>query len=97
MKIITVQKIGYNHPSQANWSYEIFTIGTIDTDKGYNMSYTVKSAFGGDSRLANALRNINIEPCHLKGVLECPKITGVSKMLDVESKEMLEIIKDFLK
>lgn len=98
MKIITISKIGYNQPSQANWSYRIWKIDTIDTNSTYNMAYTVKETFGGDSRLRNKFKEqTNFEILETKGVPQCPKVTGVSKMLDIESDEILAILTDFIK
>jgi len=50
MKVETIQliKTGWYHPSNANWSYEIFML--IDAT-GAKLYY---STFGGDSRLANS-------------------------------------------
>jgi len=96
MKIITYSKIGYNHPSQANWSYGIFKIDLIDTHSDCCMSYTCKETFGGDLRFYNTLKDLNITIIKTKEVFNCPKITGISKMLDLESQELLEIIKEFI-
>lgn len=100
MKIITISQIGYNHPSQANWSYSIFKIDTIDTTKEYNMSYTIKEAFTSDSQLARELSDI------LKTKIVCSKsvytgtgtqkITGISKIPNSTDKELINNLKDFL-
>lgn len=96
-KIITISKIGYNHPSQANWSYGIWKVDTINTADSYNMSYTVKETFGGDSRFRKAVKEkFGVEVLETKGVLGTPKITGISKMIDIESKELMQIISEFL-
>ena len=97
MKIITYSRIGYNHPRQANWSYGIFKIDLIDTKQNYVMSYVVKENFGGDSRLVTVLKELGYSPIESKAVQQLPKITGVSKMLDMEDKELLTIIIDFMK
>jgi len=101
MKIINISQIGYNHPSQANWSYSIFKIDTIDTKNDYNMSYTVKEAFTSDSQLARELSEI------LKTKVLCtksvytgtgtPKITGINKISNSKDKELINNLKDFLK
>lgn len=98
MKIITISKIGYNHPSQANWNYGIWKVDTIDTGGyEYQMSYVVRENFGGDSRFRQALELAGIKVNRTKDVYTgtgTPKITGISKMQDMESKEFIaEIIK----
>ena len=96
MKIITITKIGYNAPSQANWSYGIFKIDTIDTKEKYCMGYTVKETFGGDSRFKDVLEKQNIPIIETKGVYTktgTQKITGVSSLIDIEKKDFIaEII-----
>ena len=101
MKIITISKIGYNHPSQANWNYTIWKLDLIDSKEKYCMSHTLSEKFGGDDRLKRTLKdNFNIEIIETKSVYTgtgTQKITGVSSLLDIESKEVIDIIKDFLK
>lgn len=101
MKIITLSKIGYNHPSQANWNYEIFKIDTIDTNKEYNMSYTIKEAFTSDSQLARQLSEAIVFPVYVsKGVYTSTgtaKITGVAKLPSGTDTELINTLKDFLK
>lgn len=92
MKLITLSKIGYNHPSQANWSYWIWKVDLIDTTQPYCMSYTVRETFGGDSRFREALTVAGIPTIETKGVFECPKITGVAKMQDIENKDFINEI-----
>ena len=102
MKIITLQKIGYNHPSQANsnWNYDIFCINLIDTNKGYNMSHLCKMAFSGDSHTSRMLQSNISRKIHLiKAVYTdtgTQKITGISKMLNADSKELIQLLKDFI-
>jgi hypothetical protein len=93
MKIITLSKIGYNHPSQANWSYGIWKIDTINTKDEYCMSYTVREAFGGDSRLRREIPEI----IETKGVYPTQKITGIKDIKEMEDKEFIQMLKDFLK
>ena len=100
MKLITISKIGYNHPSQANWSYGIWKVDLIDTDSKYCVSHTVKENFGGDSRLSRKLNELSIPNLEVQGVYTStgtPKITGVAKMLSMEGEELFGIIKDFVK
>lgn len=92
MKIVTLSRIGYNAPQGANWSYGIWKIDLIDTENVYCMSYTVKENFGGDSRLRSQFPQI----IETKGVYPSQKITGVRSMPDMESKEIAQIINDFL-
>ena len=61
MKLINLSQVGYNHPSQANWSYGIWKIDLIDTDQSYQMSYTVRENFGGDDRLKAKLSKLKIK------------------------------------
>lgn len=94
MKIITISKIGYNAPSQANWSYGVWKVDTINNDGNhpYCMSYTVKENFGGDSRLKQALESVNIPIIETKGVYTSTgtqKITGVGSLQDMDSKEFI--------
>lgn len=95
-KIITLSKIGYNHPSQANWSWGIWKLDLINTKESYCMSYTLKEAFGGDSRLRHNVETLGAKIIETKGVYPSQKITGVRSMLNMESAEVLEIIKKFL-
>jgi len=98
MKIITMSRIGYNHPIQANWSYNIWKIDLINTDQPYNMSYTVKETFGGDSRLRDSLDALNIAILETKAVYTSTgtqKITGIGQLMDIEGAKLLEIIKEF--
>lgn len=101
MKIVTLSKIGYNSPGQANWNYGIWKIDLVDTNDTYCMSYTVKENFGGDSRLRAKVREkTGYSIIETKGVYTgtgIQKITGISKILDMEGDEIMEIIADFLK
>lgn len=100
MKQITIAKVGYNAPSQANWAYGIWLVSFVDTNKLYNMSYTVKESFGGDSRFRNMLEaRTKHKVIEVKGIYTStgtPKITGVAKMLDIESPEFLTECIEFL-
>jgi len=100
MKLITYSKIGYNHPSQANWNYGIYKIDFIDTEDNYCISETVSETFGGYSRFRDTLKKLKIKVIEVKGVYTSTgtqKITGINKMLDIESPELLEMVKDFIK
>jgi hypothetical protein len=93
--IITISKIGYNMPSQANWSYGIFKIDTIDTKEKYSMGYTVRETFGGDSRFRDALQAKNIPIIETKGVYTktgTQKITGISTIPDIEDQKFIDEI-----
>jgi len=100
MKIITISLIGFNHPIQANWSYQIFKIDLINTNEKFCMSHTVKSTFGGNDRLQNIvedkLKYTIIETKQVYTSTGSQKITGVSKLLDIESKEVYSLIEEFL-
>jgi len=100
MKIITMSKVGYNHPSQANWSYRIWKIDLINTKEKYNMSHTVKENFGGDERLKRELEALKIPILETKGIYTntgTPKITGVAGLQSMESKEFIKEIIDWYK
>ncbi len=104
MKIITIQKIGYNHLSQANWSYEIYSLATINTEDGYSMSYILKGAFTSNTQVLNQLKAklsipdtiplLTIRPVHTATGI--PKITGLSNMIDTDSSKLSDIITDFI-
>lgn len=100
MKIITISKIGYNTPSQANWSYGIWKVDLIDTDTIYNMSYTLTEKFGGDSRFRKTIKDrFNIEVLETKGVYTSTgtqKITGIKSLMDIEDVKFIDIISEFL-
>lgn len=100
MKLITYSRVGYNHPSQANWSWGIFKVDLIDTKYSYNMAYTVKENFGGDSRFRSAIQD-DCDTCGVflsesKGTYPPPEVTGVSSMQIMESDEFIKIIKDWI-
>jgi len=60
------------------------------------MSYTLKENFGGDERLKNKFPFI----IETKGVYTgtgTQKITGLLKIMDMESKEVENIIIEFMK
>ena len=97
MKIITMSKIGYNHPSQANWSYGIWKIDFINTSRDYNGSKIVKETFGGEKRFEASIIKMGYTITETASVYPLPKITGISKMLDIESSELIEVINDFIK
>lgn len=94
-KIITLSKIGYNAPSQANWCYGIWKIDLINTTDKYCMSHIVKENFGGDSRL-KALYPQIIETKGVYTGTGTQKITGIAKLPDMEGEEIKTIINDFL-
>jgi len=100
MKLIIYSKVGYNHPSQANWSYGIWKVDCIDTKENFCMSYTVKEAFGGDSRMKAKLESHGIKAIETKQVYTStgtPKITGVSKMDDMETDCFVSLLVAFMK
>jgi hypothetical protein len=85
MKHITISRIGYNHPSQANWSYRVWKVDLIDTAQKYCQSYTTEETFGGDYRFREALSVKNIPVIETGSVPQCPKITGVRDMPKLDS------------
>jgi len=102
MKIITISNIGYNHTSQANWSYRIYKIDLIDTslDNSMHMSYLAKEAFMGDGQACRVLSEaIGHNVCLIKDVYTStgtPKIAGIAKLPRIEDKELISKIKAFL-
>ena len=97
MKVITYSKIGYNAPSQANWTYGIWKIDLIDDTKPYCMSYVVKENFGGECRLKNKVESLlNTQLIETKSVYPTQKITGIRSIDDMEGDKIFNIIKDFL-
>jgi hypothetical protein len=99
MKIITYSRIGYNAPSGANWAYQIYKVDFIDVSKGYGYCAlkTVKTNFGGEIRWCNAVNNERV--IEIKGVYTktgTPKITGISTMEDMESKDFINECINFL-
>ena len=100
MKLITYSKIGYNHPSQANWSYGIWKIDFVDTKRDYCGSETVKETFGGDSRFRIAVAKLGYRIIETKTVYTgtgTPKITGIASMQDIECDNLLDMVKYFMK
>jgi hypothetical protein len=101
MTIITYSKIGYNTPSQANWSYSIYKIDIItDTQSGYAMSFIAKAAHGGESRFVKSLRESSVQLIETKSVYTStgvPKITGIAKIPDIESEELIKEIVALIK
>jgi len=101
MKIITISDVGYNHPSQANWSYGIWKIDFLDTEQKYCGSITAKENFGGEERFMAKVKELfGHEVLRVKGIYTStgtPKITGIMSMPNIESDELMEQVKDFLK
>ena len=101
MKQITITRVGYNMPSQANWSYGVWLVSFVDTSKSYCISETVKESFGGDSRFSSMLETrTGHKTIEIKGIYTStgtPKITGITKMQDMESPEFLKEVVEWLK
>lgn len=100
MKQITISRVGSNHPGGANWTYCIWLVSFIDTNQPYCMGHTVKETFGGDSRFKHLLETqTKHKVIEVNGVYTStgtPKITGVSKMLDIESQDFIDECVEFL-
>jgi len=100
MKIINISKVGYNHPSQANWSYGIWQVELIDSKEKYNMAYTTREAFGGDSRFREKLEALKIPVVESKGIYTSTgtqKITGVRSLPDLESDVFVAEVAEWYK
>jgi hypothetical protein len=100
MKIVTLSKIGYNHPSQTNWNYGIWKIDLIDTSQQYNMSHTVRETFGGETRFTAGIETATghkvTETKQVYTTTGLPKITGVRSLQDIESKDFMQLVIDFI-
>ena len=96
MKIITYSKIGYNHPSQANWNYYIWKVDLINTDERYAVSYTVKETFGGDSRFRDSVSGNGVPVIETSSVREMPYITGIRTMDNMEQDHFIGKVMDFI-
>lgn len=101
MKIITLQKIGYNAPAAANWCYDIYTVSLIDTKRYTAVSYTVASAFG---ELTSELKKHDIQYIELTSVCVrdskgwcagTQKLTGVRGMDSIE--KVIREVREFTK
>ncbi len=92
MKLITYSRIGYNAPSQANWSWGVWKFDIIDTDNQYCMSYTAKENFGGESRVRHQLESKGIKVIETKGVYPSQKITGIKSIPNMEAAEFIETL-----
>ena len=84
MKFITISKIGYNHPKNANWSYGIYQINCVDSKKEYHNSFIAYETFGGDCRFKKILQNLNIKISEVKGVFPNQKLTGIKDIINIE-------------
>ena len=92
-----MSKIGYNAPSQANWVYSIYKVDLINTKDSYCRAHIFKSAFGAESEFKKAFKDGTIiETTSVYTSTGTPHITGIRSMLSIQSKEAIEIIKDFL-
>ena len=100
MKIITYSRIGYNHPSQANWNYGIWKVDLIDTNKEYCLSETVLDQFGSDSRFKNLLKEAKVKVIETKGIYTSTgtqKITGIRGLDLMDSPEFINGVIDWYK
>jgi len=61
------------------------------------MSHTVKETFGGDYRFREAMTAHKINVIETKGIVECPKVTGMAKLDDIESKHFIALCVEFMK
>lgn len=98
MKLITYSRVGYNHPSQANWSYWIWKVDFIDTEANYVMSHTVKENFWGECRFRDMVKphGICIESKSIYTSTGTPKITGIASLLNIEDQGFIQQAIDFL-
>lgn len=98
--MITITKIGYNIPSGANWAYGVWLVtynDPKDTCNRYFMSWTVKENFGGDSRFKEQIEQLGYTVAIVKGVYPSQKCTGVRSMKDMESKDFIKEVDEFIK
>jgi len=89
MKIITLQEVGYNHPRSANWSYNIWSINLIDTEKEYNQSITCRSTFEGEDRFISLCKQeLDLQVIIVRRVSTktgLPSVTGVQGLPIIDS------------
>ena len=104
MKIITIQKIGYNHPRSANWSYGVYSINFINTKDSYHTSITVKETFGGDVRFIDYVKKtFNVDILQIKDVhvrTGLPLIAHITSLATIDTKpddEVIALLTNFLK
>ena len=108
MKVITISQIGCNRPRSTNWSYGVFKVDTINiTGCEYQMSYTVKENFCGDSRFIQALKK-DFAELIAKGELKIfvtkgaytgtgtPSLTGMAQIENMEGQEFYAKMVDFI-
>ena len=83
MKITKIIKVGYYHPSNANWNYGIWLIIDETGAKLY------KENFGGDDRMIKKMKKQGIEIKEVFGVSCLAEYKGreVAKMSDIENYE----------
>lgn len=89
LKYITIQKIGYNSPSQANWSYGIWQVNAINTTREYSAGYTVRDSFGGYSRFITKARDAGYKVISLSSVYPLQKFVGIRSIKDIEADDFL--------
>lgn len=85
-KIIILQKIGYSHPSQANWNYDVYQFYIAGEYRKY-----FKIAFQNKNQIINTIlktlpklniTNINLIPTiYTKNKIQ--SIKGIAKILDI--------------
>ncbi len=100
MKIINITKVGYNHPSQANWSYGVWQVELINTKQKYNASFTVRETFGGNTRFEKQLEALKIPVIESRQVYTdtgTQKITGVQRLPDMESESFVKQVAEWYK
>ena len=83
---IKISKVGYYHPSNANWSYQVFH---LESDKAV---LKATSTFGADYRLKHALEELGytVETGYI-GDYEM-KYRDIKGLLDIDN-DLKEVIK----
>ena len=85
-KIIILQKIGYSHPSQANWNYDVYQFYIAGEYRKY-----FKVAFQSENQIIEAIlkalpelsiADINLIPAIYAGD-RIQSIKGIAKILDI--------------
>lgn len=79
MKIITITQIGWNTPSNANWSYKVFTITKTDTKKNTITTQLAKSTFGEHYGIIEKLKEKGNKVFYSE-LFNTQKITGIREI-----------------
>lgn len=89
--ITLINQVGYYHPSNANWSYEIYTVTIIkDNEVKNNLFY--KGTFGAYHRVVKALEGKGIHAVHNRMTNIEAKHKDIKYMADIELGDSIDYI-----